>query len=240
MPQLDIKQPDSSRQNLLLASLSDGDFAILQPGLMQTELKQGVLLHELNDDIDTVYFPQSGMASLLAVMEDGTAIEIATVGRQGIVGAMTGIGFNRASTRAIVQLPGKASRISAKQFERAVRQSSSLRELIIRHKEALLVQVQNIAACNSLHKVEVRLCRWILQSSDHVESDSIDLTQEFLAEMLGVSRTTVTLVAQTLQKAGLISYTRGRIKITNRAGLEKMSCECYRTTRERVVEILRS
>jgi len=235
---LDIKHPDAYRQNFLLASLPASDLALLQPGLVQTELKQGVLLHDLNDDIETVYFPQSGMASLLAVMEDGVAIEVATVGRQGVVGAMTGIGFNRASTRAVVQLPGQASKISAALFESAVRRSPTLRELIIRHKEALLVQVQHIAACNSLHKVEARLCRWILQSSDHLASDEIGLTQEFLAEMLGVNRTTVTLVAQTLQKAGLVRYKRGHIRIIDRAGLEDMSCECYRAIRDRVSEVL--
>jgi CRP-like cAMP-binding protein len=237
---LDIKHPDAYQQNLLLASLPASDLALLKPGLVQTELKQGTLLHDLNDDIETVYFPQSGMASLLAVMADGAAIEVATVGREGIVGAMTGIGFNRASTRAVVQIHGHASKISARLFEAAVRQSATLRELIIRHKEALLVQVQNVAACNALHKVEARFCRWILQSSDHLKNSEINLTQEFLAEMLGVNRTTVTLVAQTLQKAGLIRYKRGHILIVDRAGLEDMACECYRTIQERVAEILRS
>jgi CRP-like cAMP-binding protein len=234
---LDTSLTISHRQNLLLASLSDSDFALLQPGLIQTELKQGTLLHEANDDIETVYFPQTGMVSLLAVMEDGTAIEVGTTGRRGVVGAMTGIGFNRASTRAVSQLSGKGSKISASKFETAVRNSPSLRELIIRHKESLLVQAQCTAACNSLHEVEARLCRCILQSSDHIDSDEVNLTQEFLAEMLGVRRTTVTLVAQSLQKDGLIRYKRGRIQILDRAGLEKKSCECYRTIRNRTAEI---
>ncbi len=237
---MDIKQPDAYRQNLLLASLPASDLALLRSGVIQVELKQGALLHELNDDIENVYFPQSGMVSLLAVMHDGVSVEVATVGRQGVVGAMTGIGFNRASTRAVVRLSGQASRIPAKLFEVAVRRSPNLRELIIRHKEALLVQVQNIAACNALHKVEARCCRWILQSRDHIDSEEINLTQEFLAEMLGVNRTTVTLVAQTLQKAGLIRYKRGHIQVVDRAGLEDMACECYRTIQERVTEILRS
>jgi len=234
---VDIKAPSSHRQNLLLASLSDSDFALLQSGLIQTELKQGVFLHDINDDIETVYFPHTGMVSLLAVMEDGTAIEVGTTGRRGVVGAMTGIGYSRASTRAVSQLSGKGSKISAKKFEIAVRASPSLRELIIRHKESLLIQAQSSAACNSLHKVETRLCRWILQSRDHIESDEVNLTQEFLAEMLGVRRTTVTLVAQSLQKAGLIRYKRGQITIVDRVGLEKKSCECYRTIRNRIAEL---
>jgi len=217
--------------------LSDSDFALLQPGLIQTELKQGTLLHEANDDIETVYFPHTGMVSLLTVMEDGTAIEVGTTGHRGVVGAMTGIGFNRAITRAVSQLCGKASKISASKFEIAVRNSPSLRELIIRHKESLLVQAQCIAACNSLHNVEARLGRWILQSRDHIDGDEVNLTQEFIAEMLGVRRTTVTAVAQSLQKAGLIRYKRGHIKIIDRAGLEKSSCECYKTIRNRIAEI---
>ena len=234
---MDIKSPISHRQNLLLASLSPSDFALLQPGLIQTELKQGALLHEVNDGIETVYFPQTGMISLLAVMESGTAIEVGITGRQGVVGAMTGVGFSRANTRAVCRLSGKGSKISASKFETAVRSSPSLRELIIRHKESLLVQAQCTAACNSLHKLEARLCRWILQSRDHIDSDEVNLTQEFLAEMLGVRRTTVTLVAQSLQKAGLIRYKRGRITIVDRVGLEKKSCECYRTIRNRIAEL---
>ena len=230
--------PDAYRQNLLLASLPASDLALLKPGLIQTELKQETLLHDQNDEIETVYFPHSGMVSLLAVMDDGTAIEVGTAGRQGMVGAPAGLGFKLASTRAVVQLPGQASKISARLFRAAVQQSAMLKEMIIRHKEALLVQTQHIAACNSLHKVEARLCRWILQSSDHIDSEQIPLTQEFLAEMLGVRRTTVTLAAATLQKAGLINYRRGKIQIIDRAGLEDMVCECYRTTKDRVTKIL--
>jgi DNA-binding MarR family transcriptional regulator len=170
-------------------------------------------------------------------MEDGTAVEVGTTGRRGVVGAMTGIGVNKAHTRAIAQLAGKGSKISAKKFEAAVRGSPNLTELIIRHKDTLLIQAQSGAACNSLHTVEARLARWILQCRDLIESDEINLTQAFIAEMLGVQRTTVTLVAQSLQKDGLIQYRRGRIKIVNTGGLEKKSCECYRTIRDRIAEV---
>jgi CRP-like cAMP-binding protein len=234
-----LKNADAYSRNFLLASLSESDIALLQPNLSHATVNQGTMLHEANDDIATVYFPHSGMVSLLAVMQDGSAIEVATVGRQGVIGAMTGIGFNRAVTRAIGQLSGNGSKISARFFEAAVRQSPTLRELIIRHKEALLVQAQYLAACNSMHRAEARLARWILQSRDHIESDTIDLTQEFLAQMLGVTRTTMTLVAQSIQKAGLIRYRRGHIQIINVAGLETMSCECYAAIRDTVSEIFR-
>jgi CRP-like cAMP-binding protein len=233
-----IGSPNSSRQNVLLAALPNIDFDILQPGLIQTELKQGTLLHEAGKEIDTVYFPHSGMISLLAIMEDGTAIETATIGREGVIGAMTGVGYNLSSTRAIAQLTGKGSKISAKLFRSAVSRSNSLRELIVNHKESLLIQVQYTAACNSLHTIESRLCRWILRMRDHEESDEIPITQEFLSYMLGVNRTSVTLAARSLQNAGLIRYKRGHIQILDRAGLEEDSCECYKSIRDKIALLL--
>ena len=226
-----------SPQNLFLASLPVGDLAVLQPSLIATELKQGTLLHEAGEPITSVYFPSTGMISLLAIMEDGTAIETATVGRQSVVGAMTGVGLNFASTRAVVQLAGKGLKISAPLFQSAVNRSTILRDTIIRHKEGLLIQVQYTAACNSLHTVEARFCRWILQTRDHADGDEILLTQEFLAEMLGVRRTTVTLVARTLQAAGLIRYHRGHIEILDRAGIEHISCECYRSIHHKMDQV---
>jgi CRP-like cAMP-binding protein len=227
----------SPRENLLLGSLSSSDFAMIQPWLSATALKQGTLLQEAGEPVESVYFPHSGMLSLLAVMMDGTAVELAMVGREGVAGAMTGVGLNQAISRTVVQLPGHGSRISAQHFRNAVGGSASLRDLIIRNNEGLMAQVQYTAACNSLHTVEARLCRWILQTRDRADSDEIPLTQEFLAEMLGVRRTTVTLVAQTLQKAGLIRYRRGHVTIVDRARLEESSCECYRSIREKTAQI---
>ncbi len=210
---------------------------MIQPWLTATVLKQGALLQEADEPIDGVYFPHSGMLSLLAVMTDGAAVEIAMVGRESIAGAMAGVGLNKATARTVVQLPGHGSRISVPHFRNAVSRSDTLRDLIIRHNEALLAQVQYTAACNSLHTVEARLCRWILQTRDRADSDELPLTQEFLAEILGVRRTTVTIVAQTLQKAGLIRYRRGHIQIVDRAALEESSCECYRSIREKTALI---
>jgi CRP-like cAMP-binding protein len=227
----------SPRENRLLASLSNADFAMIQPWLSATVLKQGTLLQEAGEPIESVYFPHSGMLSLLAVMADGIGVEIAMVGRESTAGAMAGVGLNRAISRTVVQLPGHGSRISVPHFRNAVDQSNALKDLIIRHNEGLMAQVQYTAACNSLHTVEARLCRWILQTRDRADSDDLPLTQEFLAEMLGVRRTTVTIVAQTLQKAGLIRYHRGHVQIVDRVKLEKSSCECYRSIRERTAQI---
>jgi CRP-like cAMP-binding protein len=237
---LEREKAGSPRENLFLGSLSNSDFAMIQPWLSATALKQGTLLQEAGEPVESVYFPNSGMLSLLSVMTDGTAIELAMVGREGVAGAMAGVGLNRAISRTVVQLPGHGSRISAQHFRNAVGQSNSLKDLIIRHNEGLLAQVQYTAACNSLHTVEARLCRWILQTRDRADSDEIPLTQEFLAEMLGVRRTTVTIVAQTLQKAGLIRYRRGHVNIVDRAALEKSSCECYQSIRAKTALIFRN
>jgi CRP-like cAMP-binding protein len=222
-----------SGQNRLLAALQPADFSLLKPYLKQIGLEQGVLLHEQEDPIEQAYFPQSGMISLLTVMEDGQAIETATVGREGTVGAMSGLGPAHASSRAVVQVAGTAWVITTSQLQAAVRQSEHLRNVILHYKETLLAQVQQTAGCNALHKTEARLARWLLQTRDRVDSDRIPLTQGFLSEMLGVRRTTVTEVASVLQEAGLIRYRRGQVEIIDRNGLEQAACECYSVIRKR-------
>ncbi len=213
--------------NRLLASLTRNEFERLAPSLGTVTLEQGELLHDPGDEVEFVYFPQSGMVSLLAVMNDGKAIETATVGQEGAVGAMAGLGLHAALDRAVVQLPLVASRIGAVAFRKAVQTGTALRDMIVASNQALLAQVQATAACNALHDVDKRLCRWILQTRDRSETDVIRLTQEFLSEMLGVSRNTVGEVARRLQDSGVISYSRGIIEILNRKALEKASCECY-------------
>jgi CRP-like cAMP-binding protein len=172
------------------------------------------------------------MVSLLAVMADGRAVETATVGKEGVVGGMAGLGLHKALTRAVVQLPLVASRISAAAFRKVVQFNDPMRNLVVRANDALLGQVQITAACNALHPIEARLARWILQSSDRTLADEIPLTQELLSQMLGVTRSSVSEVASKLQAAGLFSYVRGNIEITNRPGLEQASCECYRVIRD--------
>ena len=172
---------------------------------------------------------RSAGLSLLAVLRDGKAIETATVGREGVVGAMAGLGLYKSLVRVVVQMPMACSKIAAPHFRSAAAASDSIRNLCIRYNEVLLSQARVTAACNALHSIEARFCRWLLQSADRAASDTVPLTQEFLAEMLGVRRTSVTEVASKVQAAGAIIYSRGVIKILDRPALLRMSCECYET-----------
>jgi CRP-like cAMP-binding protein len=222
---------ESVARNVLLAGLPPEDLLLLESHLKDMALPQGQVLHEQGSRVEHVYFPHTGMISLLAVMRQGEAVETATVGREGVIGAMSGFGPRHASTTAIVQVPATAARISVSRFHAAAGKSERIREMVARYNEALLMQVQQTAACHALHDVEARLSRWLLQTQDRTESELIPLTQEFLSQMLGVRRTTVTLVARSLQQAGLIRYQRGQIMILDRNGLEETACECYHAVR---------
>jgi CRP-like cAMP-binding protein len=219
----------SSLDNKLLAKLPRKDFEALAAHLTHVSFRQGHVVYEVGDEVDHIYFPHGGMFSMLAVMRDGKAIETATVGREGVVGAMAGLGLYRSLVRTVVQLPLPASKIAASAFRRLVIASDGLRDLCIRYNEVMLTQARITAACNALHPIEERFCRWLLQSSDRATSDTVTLTQELLSEMLGVRRTSVTEVARKLQDKGVIAYARGVILILDRALLEQLSCECYRT-----------
>jgi CRP-like cAMP-binding protein len=221
--------PGAPLNNKLLSGLPRDQFELLAPHLSTRELAQGLVLLEPGEEFDRVYFPLGGMLSLLVVMHDGKAIEIATVGREGVVGAMAGLGLYKSSARVVVQLPMTVTEMAASQFRKAVDNSHPVRDLCIRYNEVLLVQARVTAACNALHPVESRFCRWLLQSADRAESDTVELTQEFLAEMLGVRRTSVTEVASNIQRLGAITYSRGVIQIVDRGALESLACECYQT-----------
>jgi CRP-like cAMP-binding protein len=218
--------------NKLLASLPHPELQRLLPHLAAVQFPQGAVLAKAGDEVDQVYFPLAGMVSMVVVMRDGKAVETATVGREGVVGAMSGIGLHISGVRAIAQLAVSAGRISSTELRRAVALSRPIADLCIRYNEVLLTQARITAACNALHHVEARFCRWLLQTRDRAESDTIELTQEFLAEMLGVRRTSVTEVARRIQAAGAISYSRGVIRIIDLDALKAMSCECYETLRE--------
>jgi CRP-like cAMP-binding protein len=215
--------------NKLLASLPRDHFDRLLPHLTSVQLPQGLVMFESGDEVDHVYFPHYGMLSLLAVLRDGKAIETATVGREGVVGAMAGLGLYKSLVRVVVQMPVACSKIAATHFRTVAAGSDPVRNLCIRYNEVLLSQARVTAACNALHSIEARFCRWLLQSADRAASDTVALTQEFLAEMLGVRRTSVTEVASKVQAAGVITYSRGVIKILDRPALLRMSCECYET-----------
>lgn len=219
-------------RNHLLANLPMNEFALLEPHLKEVPLKQGTILAEQGEVIDQVYFPHSGMVSIVIVMSDGEkTVETATVGREGAVGAIAGLGERKATARATVQVAGHASRIPVRNLQAAVKQSPFLRDFIVRYQEMLLHQAQQSTACNALHEARPRLCRWLLQTRDRLDSDVVALTQEFLAQMLGVRRTTVTELARGLQKKGLVRYKRGKIEILDREGLEECACECYEALR---------
>ncbi len=221
-----------SLSNKLLASLPRDDFKIINPHLVIGPFSQGTVLAETGDEIEQVYFPLSGMISLVVVMKDGKAIETATVGRDGVFGATAGFGLYKSKVRAIVQVGMIAARMPASQLRKAVQASKAIQQLCIGYNETLLTQARITAACNALHKVEARFCRWLLQTREVTENDTITLTQEFLSEMLGVRRTSVTDVASKLQNLGIISYSRGVIKILDLPSLEALSCECFQTLRE--------
>jgi CRP-like cAMP-binding protein len=228
---------EGGRFNRFLATLPPHDFALLAPHLRALTLERGRMLHDVGEKIEHVYFPHTGMVSLVAVMQSGATVETATIGRAGVIGASAGLGARSTTTRALVQLPGTAAWISASQFQAAAAQSPALRDLIVRYNDVLLAQVQQSVACNALHGLEARLCRWLLQTHDCIDGNVIALTQESLGQMLGVRRTTVTIAARLLQGAGLIRYRRGHIQILDHAALEDISCECYAVIRKRVDEI---
>ncbi|WP_426526856.1 Crp/Fnr family transcriptional regulator [Bradyrhizobium sp. McL0615] len=219
----------SPLDNKLLALLPRREFGALAVHLTTVQLPQGTIVYEAGSEVDQVYFPHAGMFSLLAVMRDGKAIETATVGREGVVGAMAGLGLYKSLVRVNVQLPTTASRIASAAFRKSVTSSQAVRDLCIGYNEVLLTQARITAACNALHQIDQRFCRWLLQSADRAACDTVTLTQELLAEMLGVRRTSVTEVAVKVQDQGIITYSRGVIKILDRGALERMSCECYRT-----------
>jgi CRP-like cAMP-binding protein len=216
-----------SAGNRLLAALPEDAFVVLEPDLQQLTLLQGVICYGSGDPIDQVYFPHTGMISQLITTGDGDMVETSSIGREGAVGLQCGLGPRLSFTRTMVQIPGKFSAISAARFENAVRRTAALRDLITRYTETMWAEAQQNAACNAVHDGASRLCRWLLQCADRTGSEQLLLTQEFLAEMLGVRRTTVTLLAQELQKRGVVRYSRGRITILDRPALEACACECY-------------
>jgi CRP-like cAMP-binding protein len=224
-------------ENRMLAAMTAAQRSELQPFVAPAILKQGHVLFESGDVVDRVYFPHKGMISLLAVMADGGGVETATVGSEGVVGAMAGLAAHITVARVVVQTPLIVSQIAAGPFREAAGKSAALRALIVTFNEALLAQIQTTAACNALHPIHERLARWLLQTSDRLQDEEMPLTQELLAEMLGVRRTSVSDVAVKLQQAGLIRYQRGSIQIIDRKGLEAASCECYAAIKNSTLRI---
>jgi CRP-like cAMP-binding protein len=220
-----------SHPNHVLASLLASDFELLRPHLKPFVLTHEDLLFDAGETLNWAYFPHSGVISLVVGLADGQLIEAAMVGRDSLVGGSSALDGKVALNRGIVQVEGTATILDADVLREVAEQSVAFRTTLIRHEQALFAQAQQSAACNVTHSVEARLSRWLLRTRDLAGGDKLGLTQEFLAQMLGVRRTSVSLVANTLQKAGLIHYRRGRVEITNLEGLQETACECYATVK---------
>lgn len=225
--------------NRLLAALKPTERTILEPSLQAVLLHRGDVLFEPGEDVAHTYFPGPGVvASLVVTMADGRAVEAATIGREGAIGGIVSAGHKPAFARGIVQIGGVALKMETAAIEAAKERSSAIRDLFSRYADTLLSQTMQSVACNALHPLDARLCRWLLTTHDRVDSDEIALTQEYLAEMLGVQRTTVSGVARLLQERGLISYSRGRLAILDRPRLEAQACECYASVHAHIRAVL--
>jgi CRP-like cAMP-binding protein len=213
--------------NNLLSLLSPAARKHLAPHLKPSHFEQHHVLFEADDEIDHVYFPVTAVVSLVVTLSTGEMIESAMVGRDGVVGATAALDGKISVSRGIIQLSGDIVVCGAEPLKSAALENPKLLSLLIRHEQAVYAQAQQSAACFATHMVEARLCRWLLRARDLSGSDDLPFTQEYLAEMLGVRRTSVTEVAHALQEAGLIKYARGKIQIVDATALCESACECY-------------
>ncbi|MEH2013250.1 Crp/Fnr family transcriptional regulator [Nostoc sp.] len=225
-------------KNQLLAALPSKEYSrlVAYMEVIPLELKQHLYIR--NQPIEYVYFLNYGVASMLTVLTDGSAIEVATVGNEGMVGLPVFLGADRIPGECFIQVPGYGLRMKVDAFKTHVTASSPLHDLLQRYTQALFNQIAQSAACNRLHSIEERLCRWLLMTADRVETSTFPLTQEFLSKMLGVNRSSVSLTASILQRAGLVEYARGQMTILDRSGLEATTCECYQVVRAEFERLL--
>ncbi len=219
--------PHHPTQNHLLAALPRAEFDRLAPHLELAPMALGAALYESGGRLQHVYFPTTSIVSLLYVLENGASAEIAIVGNEGILGIALFMGGETTPSRAVVQSAGYAYRLKAQVLKAEFNRAGPVMHLLLRYTQALITQMTQTAVCNRHHTVEQQLCRWLLLSLDRLPADSLTMTQELIANMLGVRREGVTEAAGKLQRAGLISYSRGRIEVLDRPGLEQAVCECY-------------
>lgn len=217
-------------RNRLLASFGEAALAALSPYMREVALSVGRIVSEPGDLVEQVYFPTSGVISIITVLRDGRRVESLTVGREGAVGLLSALGDPTWPSRGLIQIAGGALRIEAEALRAGVRAHSEILDVVIRYAQVTEAQLHQSAACNALHVIEARLCRWLLTCEDRIGDNVLPLTHEFLGMMLGVQRTRVTTAAQSLQRQGLIEYRRGLITVLDRAGLQRVSCECYAAT----------
>jgi len=216
-------------KNEILLGLPAGECESIFSQLTSIELRTHDLLHEPGETIKFAYFLNSGLASVVSVLSDGKSVEVGLTGKEGFVGMPLVAGFSTSPTRTVVQIGGSALRVSAEGLTRALRQCKTLEQRLQRYVQFLAMQATHVAACNRLHEVDERLARWLLMCQDRISSDTVPLTQELISHMLGTRRSSVTVAAGTLQKAGLITYKRGMVNIKNRANLMDAACECYQS-----------
>lgn len=230
-----MKTPDSRARNggqallrnRLLASLPEEDQQLLAPHCTVHSMKRGIVLFQPGDDLEAVYLPCDGMVSLIVVTPAGETAETGLIGGEGAVGGLISAGYKPAYVRAVVQIPGDVLRIGVDEIERIKARSPRIHDMFARYADCLLAQLLQTIACNALHSLEQRLPRWLLSVHQRQGTDELPLTQEYLSEMLGVQRTTITATAAALQQRGLIRYYRGRIRLLDVEALEKASCQCH-------------
>ncbi|MEX2494535.1 MAG: Crp/Fnr family transcriptional regulator [Woeseia sp.] len=230
--------PSCPRWNRLLAALPDGDYQRLLPSLEPVSLLLGQVIYEAGGSQPFIYFPTDSIVSLLYVMEDGASAEIAVTGREGLVGIALFMGGETTPSRAVVQSAGLGYRLRAAVLKKEFDSGGALHHLALRYTQALITQMAQTAVCNRHHSVEQQLCRWLLLSLDRLPSNELTMTQELIANMLGVRREGVTEAAGRLQAAGLIKYSRGHIEVLDRARLEDRVCECYAVVKQEYDRLL--
>ena len=230
--------PPSPTENHLLAALPDAEWQRWLPQLERVEMPLGQVLYESGDTLSHVYFPTTAIVSLLYVMENGASAEIAVVGNEGIVGISLFMGGDSTSSRAVVQSAGLGFRLKAQIMKDDFNRAGPVLHLLLRYTQALITQMAQTAVCNRHHSLDQQLCRWLLLSLDRLQGNELVMTQELIANMLGVRREGVTEGALKLQHAGLIRYARGHISVLDRDGLQKRSCECYAVVKKEYDRLL--
>ena len=222
-----------NRTNRLLGAMTAASLARIDAHLESIELKLGVVVCEAGGLLKHAYFPQGAVLSLLTVLENGSAIETANIGREGAFGLFAAMYSRVSFNRCLVQLEGAVLRCPIGVLQAEFKRSEHVRDLFVSYSETLLSQVQQTVACNAMHTTEERMCRWLLMMHDRAEGEALPYTHEFLSHMLGANRKSVTLAALSMQSAGLINYRRGRIQVLDRPGLERTACECYAVVKAR-------
>ncbi len=226
------------RQNHLLAALPDAEWARWQPNLEPVVMPLGKSLYESGAKLSHVYFPTTAIVSLLYVMEDGASAEIAVVGNEGLVGVSLFMGGESTTSRAVVQSAGHGFRLRSALMMQEFNRAGPVMHLLLRYTQALITQMAQTAVCNRHHSLDQQLCRWLLLSLDRLQSNELVMTQELIANMLGVRREGVTEAAGNLQRDGLIEYRRGHIRVMDRAGVEQRACECYAVVKDEYERLL--